>query len=429
MSVVLARGEARPIGPRATELAVQDFAAPSREVAAAPRVADLVDERALDSQRGRLYAAAAPMLIGLYDPYLAALGGGEKYFLTILEEATRIPGAEVLLLSPDPPDAAAWRRLGIDVPPGAYTWVRADDAVVTERSRELDLLVAMSNDVPPLNHARRAVAMVQFPTRPRDSRRERALALALGAIGRRRAPAALQSYGTFICNSRFTSTYLARRLGIADAVVIPPPVDERTAPPPAKQASIAAVGRFFTGRHNKRHDVLIRAFASLHGRLGGDSEWKLHLVGGAASDLRTQAHLDDLRRLAAELPVSFHVNAPAEERDAVLARSALFWHATGFGEREERHPERLEHFGIATVEAMAHGAVPLVVPAGGQREIVVDGETGRHWTLTEELVSRSAELIADDAGRERMSAAAHEASRRFAKPRFLAAVREHVLTP
>jgi glycosyltransferase involved in cell wall biosynthesis len=366
------------------------------------------------------------MLIGLYDPYLAALGGGEKYFLTILEEATRIPGAEVLLLAPDPPDPDSWRRLGIEVPAGAFTWVRAGDAVVTERSRELDLLVAMSNDVPPLNHARRAVAMVQFPTRARDSRRERALARALNAIGRRRAPAALRSYDTFICNSRFTRAHIERRLGIAGALVIPPPVDVPAAPLPPKQPGIAAVGRFFTGRHDKRHDVLIRAFASLHERLGG-SEWKLQLVGGAADDRRTQAHLDELRSLAARLPVSFHVNASAQERDAVLARSSLFWHATGFGQREDRHPERLEHFGIATVEAMAHGSVPLVVPAGGQREIVSDGETGFHWTQVDDLIARSSELIADEGQRARMSAAAREASRSFAKPRFVAAVREHVL--
>jgi glycosyltransferase involved in cell wall biosynthesis len=269
---------------------------------------------------------------------------------------------------------------------------------------------------------------VQFPTRARDSVRERALALALGASGRRRAPAALRSYDTFICYSRFARSYIERRLGIAEAIVIPPPVDEPAAPPGAKQASIAAVGRFFTGRHNKRHDVLIRAFASLHDRLGDESGWELHLVGGAAPDRRTQAQLDELHALAADLPVYFHVNASAKQRDAVLARSSLFWHATGFGEREDRHPERLEHFGIATVEAMAHGAVPLVVPAGGQREIVDDGETGRHWTRVDELVRGSAELIADEAQRERMSAAARETAQRFAKPRFLAAVRQHVLT-
>ena len=366
------------------------------------------------------------MLIGLYDPYLEALGGGEKYFLTILEEAARTPGADVLLFAPEPPDPDAWKRLSVDVPETAFTWVRATDDVVTEASRELDLLVAMSNDVPPLNHARRAVAMIQFPTRPRDSRRERAGARVLDVLGARRAPAALASYDTFICNSSFTRAHIERRLGIADAIVIPPPVDEPPGSPPSKDPVIAAVGRFFTGHHHKHHEVLIRAFAVLKARLG-EGAWELHLLGGAWEDRRTRAYLARLRKLARRLPVSFHINATAAERDTLLARSALFWHAAGFGEREDRHPERMEHFGIATVEAMAHGSVPLVVPAGGQREIVSDGETGCHWQSVEELVERSSLLIADDARRGRMSAAAREAAQRFGKPRFLAAVREHVL--
>ena len=33
--------------------------------------------------------------IGLYDPHLATLGGGERYFLTVLEEALRLPDAQV----------------------------------------------------------------------------------------------------------------------------------------------------------------------------------------------------------------------------------------------------------------------------------------------------------------------------------------------
>jgi hypothetical protein len=58
--------------------------------------------------------------IGVYDPHLATLGGGERYFLTVLEEALRVPDATVTLLSPERPDPASWRRLGIDVAEGAY---------------------------------------------------------------------------------------------------------------------------------------------------------------------------------------------------------------------------------------------------------------------------------------------------------------------
>ena len=73
-------------------------------------------------------------------------------------------------------------------------------------------------------------------------------------------------------------------------------------------------------------------------------------------------------------------------RAELLATSSLFWHATGYGEQARRHPERLEHFGITTPEAMLCGAVPLVVPAGGQVEIVTDGVNGRHWRTVPELV-------------------------------------------
>jgi glycosyltransferase involved in cell wall biosynthesis len=126
--------------------------------------------------------------------------------------------------------------------------------------------------------------------------------------------------------------------------------------------------------------------------------------------------------------VRFHVNAPRAELLELYATSALFWHAAGFGVREDRHPERLEHFGIVTVEAMMHGAVPLVVPAGGQAEIVQDGRTGRHWRTVEELVARSRELIADpDRAAELRDAAAAEA-RRYDTARFRETVRDRVLS-
>ena len=129
------------------------------------------------------------MRIGLYSPFLATLGGGERYLLTVLEEAVRLPGATAELIAPDVPDVAEWRRrLGVEVDPDAFAWVPGGDEVATERSAGLDLLLAMTNDVPPLSHAARSVAVVQFPVRPRERLGERLLAAALTAVGRRRAP-------------------------------------------------------------------------------------------------------------------------------------------------------------------------------------------------------------------------------------------------
>ncbi len=124
---------------------------------------------------------------------------------------------------------SAWERLNVHVDADAFTWAAAgaDEDVVTEQSGDLDLLVTMSDDVPVLNHARRAVATVQFPFCPRDSPIYRARALLASALGRARARPALDSYDLFLCNSEFTRGYITRRLGV-DAMILAPPVD----PPP-----------------------------------------------------------------------------------------------------------------------------------------------------------------------------------------------------
>jgi glycosyltransferase involved in cell wall biosynthesis len=155
----------------------------------------------------------------------------------------------------------------------------------------------------------------------------------------------------------------------------------------------------------------------------------VHLVGGADARASTQALLAELRELAAGLPVHFHVDAPAGELAGLYARAALFWHAAGFGVDPERHPERLEHFGISTGEAMLSGAVPLVLGAGGPAEMVEDGVSGVHWRTVPDLVARTRALIADPLRADALRAAARERASRWSRERFGAAVRELVLEP
>jgi glycosyltransferase involved in cell wall biosynthesis len=264
----------------------------------------------------------------------------------------------------------------------------------------------------------------------RDTAWQRARAGLLALAGRRRAPAALASYDLFLCNSGFTQEHIARRLGV-EAVVLSPPVDPPPPPVPApeRRRRILSVGRFFHGAHDKRQDVLIRAFAELRTLLEDPEGWELHLAGGADERASTRRRLDDLHSLARGLPVHFHVNASAAELGELYATSELYWHAAGYRVRADRHPERAEHFGIATAEAMAHGAVPLVVPVGGQAELVSDGVNGRHWLTTPELVQRAQELIEDPPAVEVLRKAARADARRYGKDRFLAEVRRLVLAP
>src|SRR5262249_46021522 len=84
-----------------------------------------------------------------------------------------------------------------------------------------------------------------------------------------------------------------------------------------------------------------------------------------------------------------------------LAEGRLFWHTTGLSIDEDDQPQLAEHFGIATVEAMRAGCVPIVIASGGQREIVEDGISGFLVSNIPELLERSfalarlPELLAD----------------------------------
>ena len=69
----------------------------------------------------------------------------------------------------------------------------------------------------------------------------------------------------------------------------------------------------------------------------------------------------------------------------------------------ELHPERFEHFGIAVVEAMAAGAVPVVFAAAGPAEIVRHGVDGFHWKTLDELQSFTRQLMNDEELRLKMS--------------------------
>lgn len=352
-----------------------------------------------------------------HDPYLEVLGGGEKYLLTILERVAAAGRHEVVLLSPRRPQPERWRRLGVAVD-GRLRWRAVGRLAPTPLSAGADLFVTVANHFPPLSLAARSVVILQFP---HARLRGRGPLEALRCVER---ALRLRSYDAVVCYSRFVAAAIRERLGIASPVVIPPPVDVPSAPPAVRRARLViAVGRFFAAAdaNNKKHGVLIDAWR----RLGADG-WRLALVGGLHEDRRSLAHLDALRQRARGLSVEFHPNADPATLARLYGEATLFWHAAGYGEAE---PERHEHFGITTVEAMAHGCVPVVVGLGGQLEIVSDGVDGRLWQTVDELVDVTRELIADPVQRRHLSLAAHRSAQRFAKRKFLENIDELILGP
>jgi glycosyltransferase involved in cell wall biosynthesis len=120
------------------------------------------------------------------------------------------------------------------------------------------------------------------------------------------------------------------------------------------------------------------------------------------------------------------VGATGEELRHLYRQAAIYWHATGLHEDENRHPDRFEHFGITTVEAMSAGAVPVVIGAGGQREVVRDGVDGYWFTDLDGLVARTRELIDNPDRRALMAGSARQAAQRFSVDAFADAVVEEV---
>lgn len=223
----------------------------------------------------------------------------------------------------------------------------------------------------------------------------------------------IDGYDRVVANSAFTQGWV-RRLWQRESTVLHPPVSLRRGGP--KEQVVLAVGRFFpTGQgHSKKQLELVRAFRTLVD--GGLTGWTLHLVGGCSDSGR--AYLEQVRAEAAGYPVELTVGASGAALDALYARASVFWHAAGLDEDPETHPDRLEHFGISTVEAMSAGVVPVVLARGGLVETVRDGVDGLHVHELDGYARRTRELLDDPARLRALSVAASARAQDFSLPAF-----------
>jgi glycosyltransferase involved in cell wall biosynthesis len=372
-------------------------------------------------------SARSGLRVGIFNLYWHTYGGGEQVSGAIAAQLAR--HHEVTLLGPEPVDqAATLSRLGVDLSGCRYRRV-IDDATATAASADFDVFVNGTFNSRAASDAPVGLYYVHFPAQPVSSAAKALSKASIGAVKALNVPPKLPlrlrevragfdrrivrtefipSYQRYLANSAFTARWVRRMWGEgAHTVELPPAVRPRTAPGD-KRNLILSVGRFIApGRgHCKRQLDLVHAFADLH-RSGLAPGWELAVVGGASAPDREYALA--VRRAAQGLPIEVLVNAPGGTVDRLLAEASLFWHGAGFGEDEERHPDRFEHFGIAVVEAMAAGAVPIVFGAAGPAEIVRDGVEGRTWRTLGELQAITAALAADP---QRRSTFAADAARR-----------------
>ena len=137
-----------------------------------------------------------------------------------------------------------------------------------------------------------------------------------------------------------------------------------------------------------------------------------------SEDPRAQEHLKLCVKEATGYPVKFHINASFQTLKELYGFSKILIHATGMAKNELESPELMEHFGIAPVEAMSGGCVPIAISKGGLLEIIQDGVNGFLWSSEQELKQKLLIAITNEELWLKLSNKAIERSHQFSVQKF-----------
>jgi len=375
--------------------------------------------------------------IGIYDEPSGGLGGAEYLAAVLADGLSGAHAVEFVHHQPTLSREQIEKFTGVDLSRVALRYVprsrptnatsslpwklwRLNTQWQADLSGPYDTFINITHGVPPFCRAPNGVLIVLFPFFQRNWMR---LDPPQGFDPRRRIRDAyyefewrqrMRSYSTIVSISEFTRRWTKEYWDLESAVVYPP-VDTSIVSEP-KENLVLSVGRFSTTGHPKKHGEIIRAFNDLSALQ--ETGWRHHSVGTLSDQPADRAYFGQLQGMAGPSTLLI-ANSGRAEVKAQFARAKLFVHAAGFGEPADR-PEAEEHFGIVTVEAMAAGAVPIVVNRGAQPEIVEHGVNGFVWDTIDELQRYIIKLANDEAARQRMAMAAQRRAEMFSKQNFLA---------
>lgn len=344
------------------------------------------------------------MKVGIFNPYFETFGGGERYVLSVAEYFLNRGDAVDIYWREDSQKAKVKEKFAIDVAGANFL----PDIFFGGKNLLSKLLVTSSYDLffflsdgsVPSTLARNNILHFQTPFHYHDQH----------SLWNR---IKLSRFRDVICNSEFTKRFVDETYGV-DSLVVYPPVDVAKFRAGRKEDLIVSVGHFYGAVRPKRQDLLIDAFIELFEE--GLSSYRLVLLGVVHPG--AEREVESWKRRARRYPIEIRPGGSFALVRDFYSRAKVYWHAAGFGVDVEKEPEKAEHFGMATVEAMASSCVPIVFPAGGQREIVVDGENGFFWRDKEELVALTKKVASDSLVRRRVGKRAVLRSRDFSKEKF-----------
>lgn len=327
------------------------------------------------------------------NPYLDTLGGGERYTLTfakvLLENGWNVDlewkNSEIKKSLED--------RFGIDL--------RGINIVSdTKKGDGYDLCFWVSDGSIPALRSRKNLLHFQVP---------------FHHIGGNSLLNKMKLFRVdkLICNSEFTKKIIDQEYGV-ESVVIYPPIDTSHIKPKRKENIILNVARFSDLLQNKGQEILARSFKKLVD--SGVGDWKLVLVGG--NEVGVTDNIIKLEKLSKGYPIEIIKSPNFRFLKDLYGRAKIFWSASGFGEDEEKNPEKVEHFGITAVEAMSAGTIPILFFAGGFKEIVGDGVNGFLWERSSDLISKTRKIMGNTSLRVSLARKAQEDSKKYSYEEF-----------
>ncbi|KKQ48719.1 MAG: Glycosyl transferase [Candidatus Shapirobacteria bacterium GW2011_GWE1_38_10] len=298
----------------------------------------------------------------VYDPYLDTLGGGERYTLTFAQVLKHLDFEVKLAWSDEQDLTKAKARFGIDmsgieVDPTLHR-LCASRSSLSDRfkfTKKFDLVFWVSDGSLPFLFGKKNLVHFQVP-----------FSIPFNQIGGSPLIRSLKLLfiNKLVYNSAFTRSVIERSFPRSKGVILYPPIDTDQFVQGKKENLILSVARFDSPSHSKRQDVLIDAFRELFTEEKG---YRLVLVGGHRGGAEV---LNSLKQRAGDLPVEIIPNPDFIKLKDLYSKARFFWHAAGYGIDEIREPEKVEHFGMTTVEAMSAGCIPIVISKGGQKEII-----------------------------------------------------------
>ena len=354
------------------------------------------------------------MKIGIFDPYLDTLSGGEKYMLSIASCLAH--EHEVFIFWDKNKELevkqAANRKLGINLASVEFhkNIFNKSFPFLSRllESKKFDAIIYLSDGSIPFI-ATKLFIHFQFPVEWVNG----------GSI---KNAFKLHFVKKVFCNSYFTKQFIDEKLGVKSEVLYPP-VELHVDKNIKKESVILHVGRLHVnenGINYKKQDIMINAFKKMVD--DGLRGWEFDLVVGVRNS--DKEDFDKLKGMIRGYPIKLLQNISNQELWETYSKSKIYWHATGYEEDLQESPEKAEHFGISTVEAMGSGCVPVVFNAGGQKEIIENGKDGFLCDNMKDFISNTKILIGDEKLLEKMSRVSIKKSNMFAGDRFCKELRE-----